>query len=131
MFTCRKIVGFIVFGSLASTIYAVTFSCLTYQTRLPVFIYSIIYFLVATPISYLGNRWITYRSKNVLGPESLRFIAVQSSNLVMTSLLVHVISTIFPLSTIAKIAVAVIFAPIVSFILYEIWVYREPKILNK
>jgi putative flippase GtrA len=124
-FSYRKILSFATFGVLAGAVYAVIYAWLARHLQLPVFVASLIAFLVATPISYFGNRWVTYRSRNVLGPESARFLAVQAFNLVLTSLIVHVATKLFALSTMAEIIVAYVSAPIVSFVLYELWVYRQ------
>lgn len=121
----RKIVSFATFGVLAGAVYAVVYAWITQHLDLPVFLSALVAFLVATPISYFGNRWVTYRSRNVLGPESFRFLVVQVFNLVLTALIVHVASKLFRLSTMAEIIVAYVSAPIVSFVLYELWVYRQ------
>ena len=124
-FSYRKILSFATFGVLAGAVYALIYVLLTGQFKAPVFLASLIAFLLATPVSYFGNRWVTYRSRNVLGPESARFLAVQGFNLVLTALVVHVASKLFTLSTMGEIIVAYVSAPIVSFILYELWVYRQ------
>ncbi|HEX2545414.1 MAG TPA: GtrA family protein [Ramlibacter sp.] len=121
----RKILSFAAFGVLAGAVYAVVYAWLAMRFTLPVFVASLVAFIVAAPVSYFGNRRVTYRSQNLLGPESLRFLAVQAINVVTTAFVVHVASTLFALSTMAQVVVAYISAPIVSFILYELWVYRQ------
>jgi putative flippase GtrA len=125
MFTLRKVLSFSIFGAMAGAVYAAVFYWATVRAAIPVFLGSLIAFLVATPISYFGNRLVTYKSRNVLGPESVRFVAVQSFNLVVTSLIVHVASKLFTLTTFTEIIVAFVAAPMVSFVLYELWVYRQ------
>jgi putative flippase GtrA len=121
----RKLVGFALFGALAGATYAVVLVVLVERLRMPVFLASALGFAIAIPVSYLGNRWVTYRSRNMMGPEALRFVVVQVGNLFITSLIVHVASGRFQLSPFAGVAVAFVAAPIVSFILFELWVYRQ------
>jgi putative flippase GtrA len=121
----RKILSFATFGVLAGAVYALVYAWLAAHVWLPVFVASLLAFVVAMPISYFGNRRVTYRSRNMLGPESLRFLAVLAFNLVLTAFVVHVASSLFALSTMAQVIVAYVSAPVVSFILYELWVYRQ------
>lgn len=125
MIPYRKIFGFVASGALASGAYAVLYAWATLYAGMPVFFGSLFAFLLATPVSYFGNRWITYRSRNVMGPESLRFLTVQLINLVVTAFVVHAASKLFALTTTSQIVVACVSAPLVSLVLYELWVYRQ------
>lgn len=93
--------------------------------KLPSFFGSVIAFIIAIPVSYFGNRWVTYRSNNVLAPEAFRFLIVQAINLVLTSAVVHFMMEQFALPTYTGVIVAFIAAPIISFVLFELWVYRQ------
>jgi putative flippase GtrA len=121
----RKLLGFVTFGGLAGLVYAVILVMSVDILGIPTFIGSIIAFALAIPVSYLGNRWVTYRSNNVLASEAARFIVVQVINLVLTSAVVHFVMERFALPTYVGIAVAFLAAPIISFILFEMWVYRQ------
>jgi putative flippase GtrA len=121
----RKLVGFAFFGALAGATYAGALILLVERLRMPVFLASVLGFAIAIPVSYFGNRWVTYRSRNVMGPEALRFLVVQVGNLLITSLIVHFATGRFQLSSFAAVAVAFVAAPIVSFVLFELWVYRQ------
>lgn len=121
----RKVASFVVFGLLAGGVYAVLLILLTDKLKLPVFVASIVAFAIAIPVSYLGNRWVTYRSRNMPGPELVRFLTVQGANVFITSAIVQAATAYFNASTRVGILVAFIAAPIVSFILFEIWVYRQ------
>jgi putative flippase GtrA len=121
----RKLLGFVTFGGLAGLVYAVILVMSVDILGIPTFIGSIIAFALAIPVSYLGNRWVTYRSNNVLASEAARFIVVQVINLVLISAVVHFVMERFALPTYVGIAVAFLAAPIISFILFEMWVYRQ------
>ena len=125
MITARKIIGFSFFGVLAGGAYALVYYWVSSNSNLPVFLNTLISFTVAMPISYCGNRWFTYQSNNILKFESLRFISVQFGNLLLTSLIVHLTSEIFMITIEVQIFLAFISAPIVSFLLFELWVYRQ------
>jgi len=121
----RKILGFMTFGALAGATYAGVFMVAVDRARLPTFAASVLAFAVAIPVSYFGNRWVTYRSRNVVGPEVVRFVVVQVANLFITSAIVHFASERLALTPAAGVVVAFVAAPIVSFILFELWVYRQ------
>ena len=125
MFNYRKILNFIFFGALAGITYTLVYYWLTLNSSLSVFLNSTVSYLIAMPISYCGNRWFTYQSKNKIEFESLRFIIVQILNILITSLLLHITNAIFYTSTVVQIILAFISAPIISFLLFEFWVYRQ------
>lgn len=123
----RKLLGFITFGGLAGLTYAVIMVISVDFLGVSTFIGSVIAFALAIPVSYFGNRWVTYRSKNMLAPEAIRFIIVQGINLVLTSGIVHFMVNWFVLPTYIGVIVAFVAAPAISFILFELWVYRQPQ----
>lgn len=123
----RKLRGFITFGSLAGAVYAVIFVVSVDILGVPTFIGSVIAFTLAIPVSYLGNRWVTYRSNNVLASEAARFVTVQVTNLILTSAVVHFVMERFALPTCVGVVVAFLAAPIISFVLFEFWVYRQRR----
>jgi len=125
LFDYKKIIRFGFIGILSSATYALIFLALKNSYHLPIFSISAISFLAAIPISYFGNRWLTFKSYNKINAELPRFFGVQIINLICTSGLVDVVSNYFKLPTILEIMVAFIIAPIMSFILYEIWVYKQ------
>ncbi len=121
----RKILGFITFGGLAGMVYAVILVASVDAFGLPIFLGSVIAFALAIPVSYFGNRWVTYRSNNMLASEVYRFLVVQTLNLVLTSVVVHFMIEWFGLPTYTGVIVAFIAAPVISFVLFELWVYRQ------
>lgn len=121
----RKVLGFVVSGTMAGGVYALVLVLVSNHLHIPVFFASLLAFCAAIPVSYFGNRWISYRSRNVIGAEMSRFIVVQVFNLLITSAMVHFAIQFFALSTYAGIVIAFIAAPIVSFVLFELWVYRQ------
>ena len=121
----RKILGFITFGTLAGATYAGVFIVAVDRLEFSAFVASVLAFAIAIPVSYFGNRWVTYRSRNMVGPEVLRFVTVQVANLFITSAIVHLASARLALSARADVVVAFVAAPIVSFVLFEVWVYRQ------
>lgn len=127
----RKLLGFVTFGGLASLVYAVILIISVDILGIPTFIGSVVAFALAIPVSYLGNRWVTYRSNNVLASEAVRFIVVQLINLVLTSVVVHFVMEWFALPTYVGIVVAFLTAPIISFVLFEVWVYRQRQDASK
>ena len=121
----RKPLGFLTFGALAGGTYAVVLVIAVDHLGMPMFLGSVLAFALAIPVSFLGNRWVTYRSRNMAGPELLRFIVVQVANLVITSAIVGFVTNRLALGTYVAVLVAFAAAPIVSFVLFEIWVYRQ------
>lgn len=121
----RKILGFVTFGALAGMLYALILIVSIDLLEMPTFFGSVIAFVLAIPVSYFGNRWVTYRSNNVMASELSRFIVVQMINLVLTSAVVHFMMEHFALPTYVGIIVAFIAAPTISFVLFELWVYRQ------
>lgn len=121
----RKILGFVGFGALAGATYALILVVGVDVLRAPTFLASSTAFALAIPVSYFGNRLVTYRSRNIVGPEFARFLVVQVANLLITSGIVHVVTERLSLPSYAGIAVAFVSAPVVSLILFELWVYRQ------
>ena len=126
----RKPLGFITFGGLAGLVYAVILIFSVDIIGVPTFIASVIAFTLAIPVSYFGNRWVTYRSSNVLASEAIRFIVVQAINLLLTSAVVYFMMNWLALPTYIGVIVAFLAAPIISFILFELRVYRQRQDAN-
>jgi putative flippase GtrA len=123
----RKLLGFVTFGGLAGGVYAAVLAISVDFLGWSVFIGSAVAYALAIPVSYFGNRWVTYRSRNVMAFEAFRFVVVQVINLVLTSAVVHVSMEQFALPTYAGILVAFLAAPVISLILFEVWVYRQRR----
>ncbi|WP_374370418.1 GtrA family protein [Dongia sp.] len=120
----RKVLVFGIVGGLASATYAVLlYLCLEFL-RLPVFWGSAIAFAIAIPVSYFGHRRLTFQSTNLVPAEMARFITVQIISLAATSAIVHLAAGYFASAFVLKVVVAVATAPVISFILFELWVYR-------
>jgi putative flippase GtrA len=121
----RKVLGFLACGALAGATYASAFVVISDQFGMPPFFASVLAYMIAIPVSYFGNRWVTYRSRNMMAAEALRFMVVQVSNLFLTSAIAHLLSELVGFSPRATgVVVAFLVAPLVSFVLFEIWVYR-------
>jgi len=125
LFDFRKIIRFGLVGLLSGAVYAIIFLLLKHKLEIPVFWASSLSFLISIPISYFGNRWLTYGSNNKIKTEALRFFGVQVINLLCTSSIIYILSIYFNLSTFWEIVTAYLVAPMLSFVLYEIWVYRQ------
>lgn len=121
----RKLIGFTLFGCLSGSIYAVILVVSVDILGFPPFFGSVIAFALGVPVSYFGNRWVSYRSNNTLAPEALRFLIVQLISLMLTSALVHLMADRFTIPTYIAVIIAFIVAPIISLILFELWVYRR------
>lgn len=106
-----------------------TYAAVLYATvklfAFPVFLGSVAAFSTSIPISYFGNRLLTYKSLNPVPGEAARFFAVQVLNLCITSGVVHLVSASLHAPLYVGVFVAFICAPVVSFILFEYWVYRQ------
>ncbi|MBK8963459.1 MAG: GtrA family protein [Candidatus Competibacteraceae bacterium] len=59
------------------------------------------------------------------GVRGISILVVQAINLILTSAIVHFMMGRFALPTYTGVIVAFIAAPIISFILFEVWVYRQ------
>ena len=121
----RKLVGFGAFGALAGGVYALVLVLLAERAHLALFLASGLAYAAAIPVSYFGNRKVTYQSRNRLSGEAVRFLAAQLVNLVVTSAVVHLATQYFSLSDREGIVTAFVAAPLVSLIMFELWVYRQ------
>ncbi|SEC60910.1 Putative flippase GtrA (transmembrane translocase of bactoprenol-linked glucose) [Rhizobiales bacterium GAS191] len=127
MATCRKYFTFAFFGGLSGVVYALVLMACVDHLKMQPLLGSIIAFSIAIPVSYFGHRLLTYRSRNVMPAEAARFVVAQIVNLVITSVVVHVTMKAFHLPTYGGGVVGIATAPLVSFVLFEQWVYRQRR----
>ncbi len=117
--------SFALVGVVSAAIFSVVIHATVFRLGLPVFVASVVAFASAMPISYLGNRFFTFRSHNLVPVEATRFFAVQLVNIFTTSGIVDVVVSQLQAPLYVGALTAFVFAPVFSFIFYERWVYRQ------
>jgi len=121
----RKPIGLLMFGALAGGVYVCVMTIMVSYFNRSIFFGSVVGYMFGFPISYLGNRHISYKSKNPIGREAFRFLMAQIVNLLLTSLAVQSICSMYSCRSYVAGLIGVICAPIISVILFECWVYRQ------
>ena len=116
-----------VVGVIASGTYAVaTFSIISLSDIGDV-IASVIGYLLAMPVSYVGQRYFTFRSQGAIKSEIPRFILVQGANLVLAATVMAVSVHWFDLGSIIGIICVIILIPLMTFIAMSIAVFRDKR----
>lgn len=122
-----KYLRFLRFGLVGLFCAAVYFGVLEISVKywdFPVFWGSAAAFAAGIPVSYFGNRLITYKSTNKAPREFARFLTAQLINLVVTSSAVAFASHHFGLPLYMGAFLSFVLAPCVTFLMFEIWVYN-------
>jgi putative flippase GtrA len=112
-------------GILAAVAYAIVMYVCVKRFELPIFWGSVFAFASGIPISYYGNRRLTYQSENDVPSEISRFFVAQFVNLLATSTVVAVATECLSLPLYGSVALSYVTAPCITFLLFEIWVYKE------
>ena len=124
---------FIRFGSvgiICAGVYFVILSLCIERLGWPTFISSSAAFAAGIPISYFGNRVFTYHSENKALSEFGRFMTTQVGNLIFTSVVVAFTIDFIGLALYWGALVSFVVAPCVTFLIFELWVYRERALQN-
>lgn len=123
--TFRRFSTFASIGVLAAMVYAAALYFAVKVEGASVFLGSCFAFACGIPVSYFGNRRLTYSSRNAVPMELTRFLVAQGGNLIFTSAIVATLSSRLALPLYLSTILAYGIAPIMTWILFEVWVYKK------
>jgi hypothetical protein len=79
---------------------------------------------VGFAVSFLGHRYITYRSRAFIGPELARFLTMQAICFVLGNLAFWLAVVLLRLPVIAGGVALTLVSVGVSYVICEIWIFR-------
>jgi putative flippase GtrA len=82
-------------------------------------------YLVFLPINYLGHRRITWNSYMPKRFEIIRFLSVHGFTLLACMVIMAIFTEVMQMSHWAGSMTIVIFAPILNFVMFDLWVFRS------
>lgn len=111
-----RLARFGITGGLASAIYAlVTLVCVD-RFEASGTVASIIGYLVAIPVSFLGQKLWTFKSKGSVSRELPRFLTVQGANLVLAAAVMAVVKDILGFDRMVGIVAVVLIIPTLTYL---------------
>ena len=126
----RQMYLFAFIGLLASASYAAIFNLLLSFSELNIMLCSMAAYTLSTPISYFGNKWQTFSSKNPVRSELLRYLIAQLGVAAAISTIVGLAYLYLELTPAWCTLIAVCCAPVLSYLLYSRWVYKTRASLS-
>ena len=118
-----RFVRFLIVGGLSSLTYAIFAAIILYNTAIAPYIGSAIAYLLAIVPNFLGQKYLTFRSKGAFVLEIPRFAAVQGANLVLSSAIMHIGVVELEWSYNIAILIVVVLIPIISYIAMSLFVF--------
>jgi putative flippase GtrA len=82
-------------------------------------------YLAVLPLSFVGHRRLTFRSGGHISPEFLRFCLSFVLGLLASVLAMHVATRWLMLQPLYGIAGAILVVPVITFIVMNLWVFRN------
>jgi putative flippase GtrA len=123
--TLWQLIRYGVIGGAASATYAVVaFVLIGHGGWRPAFASAGAY-VVAIPVSYLGQKYFTFRSRQRSWHELGRFLVVQLFNLLLAAVIMHVACETFKLDRLWGIVAVVAVIPIATYAMLALAVFRS------
>lgn len=83
-------------------------------------------YVASMPLNFIGNRRFSFRSKNALLGDLLRFILLHTCNILVTTFVMGAAVDLLGLHYIFGIVAAVLLVPCVNFGVMNWWVFHKP-----
>lgn len=123
--TLWRLVRFLVTGGIASGVYAVVALIAVDMFAMSGFVASIVAYLIAIPVSFVGQKFWTFRAKGAIARELPRFLLVQVLNLAAASLIMFGIVDTLGWDRLIGIGAVIAVTPILTYILLSYGVFND------
>jgi putative flippase GtrA len=120
-----RLVRFAVTGGLASGVYSITVILAIDRLGLNAFYASVIGYLVAIPVSFVGQKFWTFRATGALKRELPGFLAVQALNLLAAAIIMAFFVDFLRLDRLIGVALVVGAIPLMTYILLSRNVFKQ------
>ncbi|MFZ1814793.1 MAG: GtrA family protein [Rhizobiaceae bacterium] len=111
-----QLARFAVTGGVASGVYAIVAYVCVSHAELSGTIASVIAYAIAIPVSFLGQKFWTFRSRGAIRQELSKFLMLQIGNLVAAAMVMGVLTDALSLDPVIGIMVVVIVIPILTYV---------------
>lgn len=126
-----KLVKFALVGLTATFVYAGLSYILIWVVLLNEVIANIIAYILAIPVSFFGQKYITFKSKGRSKRQAFQFVALQLFCLLVTTIIVAISNNVMHLHPNIGILLACVTVPIISYGAMSIIIFSEKAQLNK
>lgn len=123
--TAARMLRFAITGGIASGVYAVVALIAVDLFAMSGLGASIVAYLVAIPVSFLGQKFWAFRAKGTLRQELPRFLAVQLFNLVAAAAIMAVLVDLAGIDRLIAIATVIIAIPVLTYALLARKVFTQ------
>lgn len=124
-----KLFRFGIVGIAAAITYAVLAYIFIWNFELGEILASSLAYLIAIPVSFFGQKYLTFMSRGAVKTEAIKFIVLQLFCLIVATLIPIVTSDVFELHPNYSILAVCILIPPISFGIMSIMVFTErPKV---
>lgn len=120
-----RLVRFALTGGLASSVYSIIAILAIDHLGVSGFYASVIGYLVAIPVSFIGQKFWTFRATGALRRELPGFLLVQGLNLIAAAIIMTVLVDFFGFDRIVGVAAVVGAIPLMTYILLSRNVFKQ------
>jgi len=120
-----RIVRFAITGGIASGVYAIIAIVAVDMMGMSGLGASALAYLVAIPVSFIGQKFWTFRASGTLRRELPGFLAVQAVNLVAAAVIMALLVDVLKLDRIVGVGAVVIAIPAMTYLLLSRKVFKE------
>lgn len=114
-------------GGAASLTYAlVAYGLLTYSA-LGTGLASSLAYVVAIPVSFVGQKYFTFRSDGRTMTELPKFLVIQVANIILCGVILKLATDIWGLPAIVGILMVVVVVPLASYVLFALLVFTASR----
>ena len=120
-----RIVRFAITGGIASGVYGVVALLAVDQFAMSGLGASVLAYLIAIPISFVGQKFWAFRAKGALARELPRFLVVQGFNLAAAAMIMTILVDIIGFDRLVGIAAVILAIPAMTYILLSRKVFTQ------
>jgi putative flippase GtrA len=122
-----RLIRFGCIGALASAVYAVGVVALVDGLGLAATVSSALAYLIAVPVSFLGQKHVTFGSGGEVRRELPRFLAVQVVNLAAAALIMQLVTGALGMSHLIGMLAVIAVIPALTYVLLSILVFEAGR----
>lgn len=124
--TTRRFFRFALVGGTTGSIYAVVVYLAIEHFLLPPTVSGPLGYLASVPINFVGHKRFAFRAKGSLLPQLVKYGASTLTGIAISAAIMH-FSVALGIGVVGGIALTILTIPIVTFLVFDNWVFRTGR----
>ena len=120
-----RLVRFGIIGGSSALVYAANLLALVHFFGTGSMMSSAVAYLIAIPVSFLGQKYFTFQSQGAVRRELSAYLVLQGINLVAAMLVTYVVVDVFGMSHIIGILAVIVVVALLSYVFMALAIFRK------